>query len=112
MVSVTRPLLDYYWKFRTERRAKQIARHIVPDLWGATRRKMSTSAGSAKELRAYAEGRAAQLAQPLVDDFLRANERVPPVQGNRMIVLAAARAASLVAQMADEAASRHGPVKR
>ena len=73
---------------------------------------MGSSAGSAKELRAYTEGRAAQLAQPLVDDFLRAHEKVPPVQGNRMIILAAAKAASLIAKMAEEAESRRGSAKR
>ena len=112
MVSLTKPLLDYYWKFRIERRAKQIARHIVPDLWGAARRKMGSASGSAKELREYAETRAAQLAQPLVDDFLRDNENAPTAQGNRMILLAASSAAALVTRMAAEAASRHGPARR
>ena len=111
-MNLTMPLLGFFWKLRMERRAKQIARRIFPELWRVARRKVGPSSGSEAELKAYAETRAAQLAQPLVDEFLRANDRIPTIQGNQMIILAASKAAVLVTKMAAQVAPRRVPTTR
>jgi hypothetical protein len=99
-VKLTKPFRAYYWRLRSNRYATQIARQILPELRQTARRKMGSPGCSKADIRQYTEVRAAQLAQPLVDEILRANPRFPGFLGNEMIVSAARKAAALVAKTA------------
>jgi hypothetical protein len=98
-------LIELYWRMRIYFYARRVARHVLPELRQSACKKFGTRYIKF-ERTVYVEVRAAQLAQPLVDDILRENPAMPAVLGNKLITSACGRAAIL----ASKTARRHSLV--
>jgi hypothetical protein len=75
---------------RLRREARGIASITAPKLWEDVRRRLATDRDA--ELRVYAEVRAAQLAQPQVDELLKADPTLTGVFGSLLVVAATEQA--------------------
>src|ERR1700754_1193128 len=85
----------FFWRVRIDAFARRIARTIAPELRQDACRKLGDSRKPGDEFRNYLDGRAAQLAQPLVDDLIRKKPRIPSVMANRLVISSAAKAAAI-----------------
>jgi hypothetical protein len=97
-MDIATQLLNLYWTVRIEFYARRIARCIIPELQQAVLRKFGDKAYHGTEVKAYLASRAAQMSQPLVDDLLRFNPRIPSLLGNKLVISAAAKAAAIVSK--------------
>jgi hypothetical protein len=102
---VTDCFSTYYWQLRALFFAESIVRRISPTLRRDAQRKYGQRLPADGEGESYLQSRAAQLAQPLVDDIVRRNPRFPSVIGNRLLMRAARRAAAAVARSIRRGAS-------
>jgi hypothetical protein len=96
---------NYYWQMRSMLFAKSIVRKILPTLQHDAQRKFGVRMPSDGEGDSYLRSRAAQLAQPLVDEIVRANPQFPSVIGNTLLVRVASGAAAAVAKSVRRGAS-------
>jgi hypothetical protein len=96
IVDITKPLVDCYWTMRLYFNANRVAESVVPELRHSACKQFGVKYVVRAERDAYIESRAAQLAQPLVDDILRANPNIPSRFGNKLVLSAAGKAAILV----------------
>jgi hypothetical protein len=87
-----------YWHLRSVLFAQGIVREILPTLRRDAQRKYGVGMPSSGEGESYLRSRAAQLAQPLVDEIVRANPQFPSVIGNSLLLRAADDAAAAVAK--------------
>jgi hypothetical protein len=106
--NVTQRFTTYYWQLRALFFAESIVRKISPTLRRDAQRKYGQRMPADGEGDSYLQSRAAQLAQPLVDDIVRQNPRFPSVIGNRLLMRAARRAAAAVARSIRRGASSSG----
>ena len=97
---ILRKLASYSWKIRAKFYAHSVAAKIYPQLMRSAQKKFGNSAPPSKDGRAYLIPRAAQLAQPFVDDLMLANPRFPALIGNQLVVTAAQKCAALVMRQA------------
>jgi len=102
-VKIAEKILKLLWAIRVSFYAARVAAQVLPQLKRAVARKLTThqstshgarSPQSSQNVTLYSRTRAAQLAQPIVDELMRANPRIPAVLGNKIVVGAANRAAS------------------
>jgi hypothetical protein len=99
-MSFAEPMVKFYWKLRVELFAKSIVRKILPTLRRDARRKYGVIIPFGRESERYLEARAAQLAQPVVDQIILANRQFPAVLANRLLISAAKKAARSIAATA------------
>ena len=92
------PFSTYYWQLRSVFFAQRIVREILPTLRRDAQRKYGVRMPTDGEGESYLRTRAAQLAQPLVDEIVRANPQLPSVIGNTLVLRAAGGAAEAVAK--------------
>ena len=97
-MKLTKLIVAFYWSCRARYVAGRVARRICPELQQAAWRKVAAKRTTEQEFSSYLEARAAQLAQPLVDERLRDNPRIPAILGNKLVVLSARRAVDLIAK--------------
>jgi hypothetical protein len=97
-VKLTKPIVAFYWSCHARYVAGQVARRICPELQQAAWRKVAAKRPTEEEFNSYLEARAAQLAQPLVDERLKANPGIPAILGNKLVVLSARQAVNLIAK--------------
>jgi hypothetical protein len=95
---VANRLSSYYWQVRSVFFAQAIVRKILPTLRRDAQRKYGVRLPTDGEGESYLRSRAAQLAQPLVDEIVRANPQFPSVIGNTLLLRAASGAAAAVAK--------------
>ncbi len=76
--------------------AQRIVREILPTLRRDAQRKYGVRMPTDGEGESYLRTRAAKLAQPLVDEIVRANPQFPSVIGNTLVLRAAGSAAATV----------------
>ena len=75
---------------RLKREARRIATVIGPKLWEDVRRKLVKIQQA--EFKKYADVRAAQLAQPHVDELLKANPKLTGMFGSLLLLVATKKA--------------------
>jgi hypothetical protein len=102
---VANRLSSYYWQLRSVFFAQTIVRKIVPTLRRDAQRKYGVRMPSDGERESYLQTRAAQLAQPLVDEIVRANPQLPSVIGNTLLLRAASEASAAVEKSVRRAAT-------
>jgi hypothetical protein len=82
------PLVHWYRGWRERRRirrdARRIAELIAPKLWEDVRRRLANFQKG--EIKDYAEVRAAQLAQPYVDEVMRTEPTLTGVFGSMLLL--------------------------
>jgi hypothetical protein len=101
-MSFAAPFMTCYWSLQIRRYSKRIARLILPELWESSKRKISSSPRHRSQFTSYAHTRAAQLAQPHIDEIMRSHPRLPAIRGNELLGLIVVRAVLLV----EDAAAR------
>ena len=76
-----------HWQERRRLRseARRIAAITAPKLWEDVRRRLATDRDA--ELRVYAEVRAAQLAQPQIDELLKSDPALTGVFGSSLVLV-------------------------
>jgi hypothetical protein len=94
-VNIAKAFAACYWKVRIDFFARRIARRIAPELRQDACRKLTDRRTPGNEFKNYLDTRAAQLAQPLVDNLLRKNRQIPSLLGNKLVMSAAAKAAAI-----------------
>jgi hypothetical protein len=94
-VSIAKAFADCYWTFRIDVLARRIARRIAPELRQAAYRKLGDKPAGSGELKEYVVGRAAQMAQPIVDELLRSNPQIPGLIANKLVISSAIKAAAI-----------------
>jgi hypothetical protein len=95
---VANRLSSFYWQLRSVFFTQMIVRKIVPTLRRDAQRKYGVRMPSDREGESYLQTRAAQLAQPLVDEIVRANPQMPSVVANTLVLRVAGGAAAAVAK--------------
>jgi len=95
IVDISKSLVACYWMVRIDVFARRIARRIVPELRQDACRKLNDRPTASIEFKNYLDTRAAQLAQPLVDDLLRRHRHIPSLMANKLVMLSAAKAATI-----------------
>jgi len=97
-VNIATPFVTWYWTVRIDLYARRVARCIIPDLRQAVLRKFGDKDYRGTEVKAYLNCRAVQMSQPLVDELMLANPQIPSLLGNKLVICAAAKAASVVSK--------------
>ena len=98
-----RPIMTWYQSRRLDRLSQRIATDIFPELWENSRRKITPGTKAVSGLAAYAETRAAQLAQARVEAIVRVDAQMSAEVANRLIVKTAEAASRMVLSAAADA---------
>lgn len=99
--SIVSAIGQWRLEWRIRRASAVIVREIYPELWDSVRRKIASD--SARDLREYAQVRAAQLSQEQVDVLVRASPTLPGAFATQVLVKATNRATELVVTAAASA---------
>lgn len=89
-------LTSCFWQIKLKIYAHAIAAKIYPMLRQASQKKFGRSLPRSQRDVPYLTTRAVQLAQPLVDELMLANPRIPTTVGNKLILDAARKSVAMV----------------
>ena len=97
------PIMNWYYSRRLDRLSQRIATDIFPELWENSRRKITPGTKADSGLAAYAEARAAHLAQARVEAIVRIDCQMSAEVANKLIVKTSQAASRMVLSAATEA---------
>ncbi len=89
-------VVAYYWRLRINVYARSIARQIITQLKHDVSHKYGPRIPIGEDSERYLESRAVHLTQPLVDKVMCDNPQIPNVLGNKLLLIAARRAVTLI----------------